>query len=256
MMLFGLILALLMGFLLGLLGGGGTIITVPILHYVLGFEAKAAIAMSLGISCVVSLFGAMSHWRQGNVRGRVALVFSAVAMGATYGGAKLSQLMSNEAQLLIFSVVMLTAASLMLRGRRKPGPGTPTVLQPRLGAIALIAILVGLMSGVVGVGGGFMIVPALVLLAGMDMRRAVGTSLLILTMNSAAGFSGYLGQVEIQWTFMALFAAIATIGILLGARLVNAIPQQRLRTGFAVFLFLMGFWILIRTALDILQATA
>ncbi len=248
MVVLGLVLAILVGLSLGLMGGGGSILTVPIFVYVLGFETKQSIAMSLAVVGVVSLFRAWSHWRAGNVNLRIAGVFGVVAMAATFAGAKLSAFMSGTVQLLIFAVVMLAAAYFMFRGKR-PGEarmaeGGEAPGRVRLGLIAMQAVAVGVLSGIVGVGGGFLIVPALVLLGKVPMKQAVGTSLLIISMNSVAGFAGYFGQVEVEWGFMALFTGVAVVGIILGSMAVKHVEQGALKRGFAIFLVIMAAWIL------------
>lgn len=248
MVILGLVLAVLVGLSLGVMGGGGSILTVPIFVYVLGFETKPSIAMSLAVVGVVSLVGAYSHWRAGNVNLRIAGIFGAVAMAATFAGARLSAFMSGTTQLLIFAVVMLAAAFFMFRGQ-KPGEAGASAVESesapvRLGLIAMQAVAVGVLSGIVGVGGGFLIVPALVLLGKVPMKQAVGTSLLIISLNSVAGFAGYLGQVEVEWGFMALFTGVAVVGIIVGSRLVKYVSQGALKRGFAVFLVFMAGWIL------------
>ncbi len=249
MEILGLGLALLVGLSLGLLGGGGSILTVPIFVYVLGYGAKEAIAMSLAVVGAVSLFGAAGHWRAGNVNLRVALVFGSVAMAGTYGGARLAVYFSGAAQLSLFAGVMLLAAFFMFR-EKKPAAGAallpegaPAARMP-LGLIVAEGLAVGVLTGLVGVGGGFLIVPALVLLARVPMKQAVGTSLLVIAMKSATGFAGYLGQVQVPWAFMARFTAVAVVGILLGTHLVRYVSQSALKRAFAVFLVVMGSFIL------------
>ncbi len=250
MLLLGISLGLFIGLSLGLLGGGGSILAVPIFVYVLGFDAKQAIAMSLAVVGVTSLMGAIGHWRIGNVHVRVALVFGAVAMVGTYLGARLSVFFSGAAQLVLFALVMLSAAYFMLRGR-VPGLSAAageSHLADRshlpIALIALEGIAVGVLTGLVGVGGGFLIVPALVLLARVPMKQAVGTSLAVIAMKSATGFLGYLGQVEVAWAFMGAFTAVAIVGILIGTYLVRFVPQGTLRRAFAVFLIVMSGGIL------------
>lgn len=248
----GFALAGLIGLSLGLLGGGGSILTVPIFVYVLGFGAKEAIAMSLAVVGAVSLFGAVGHWRAGNVRLRVALLFGSVAMAGTFAGARLAVFVSGAAQLALFALVMLVAAFFMFRGDEEeilvpePGPDRPPSAEhaPRWRWIVLEGLAVGVLTGLVGVGGGFLIVPALVLLGRVPMKQAVGTSLLVITMKSSAGFVGYLGQVEIEWAFVAAFTAVAIGGILLGTWLVRFVPHHALQRAFAVLLVVMGGFIL------------
>jgi uncharacterized protein len=252
MPLLGIVLGALIGLSLGLLGGGGSILTVPIFAYVLGFEAKQAIAMSLAVVAAVSLLGAWGHWRAGNVNLRVALIFGSVAMVGTYLGARLAVYFSGAAQLSLFAVVMLIAAAFMFRGpgpHRAPGdvptPGEAgAVAHLPLTLIVVEGLAVGALTGLVGVGGGFLIVPALVLLGKVPMKQAVGTSLLVIAMKSAAGFVGYMGQVEVPWAFMAAFTAVAMAGILAGTYLVQFVSQGALKRAFAVFLVVMGTFIL------------
>lgn len=246
-MILGFALAALIGLSLGMLGGGGSILTVPIFVYVLGFEAKEAIAMSLAVVGATSLFGAAGHWRAGNVNLRVAVIFGVVAMAGTYAGARLAVFFSGAAQLTLFALVMLLAAVFMFRDnapRRTAGvTPAPDVPMP-LVLIVIEGLAVGVLTGLVGVGGGFLIVPALVLLGRVPMKQAIGTSLLVIAMKSFAGFIGYLGQVEVQWGFMAGFTAVAVIGILGGTWLVRFVPQHTLKRAFAVFLLVMGAFIL------------
>lgn len=247
MSILGLGLAALIGLSLGLLGGGGSILTVPIFVYILGFGVKEAIAMSLAVVGITSLFGAVGHWKAGNVNLRVATIFGTVAMLGTYLGARLAIYFSGAAQLSLFAVVMLLAALFMFREPRpaaKEAGRTLSIRQMPLALIVLEGLAVGVLTGLVGVGGGFLIVPALVLLGKVPMREAVGTSLLVIAMKSVAGFAGYLGQVEVAWGFMALFTGVAIGGILIGTWLVRFVPQHALQRSFALFLVVMGGFIL------------
>lgn len=237
----GLALAALIGVTLGLLGGGGSILTVPVLVYVLGVAAKPAIAMSLPVVGITSLVGAALHWRLGNVRVSTALTFGVMAMVGAFVGAKLAGFLSGAAQLALLSVVMLAAAASMLRGaRRESEIRTPT----KHALLLAVALGVGVLTGLVGIGGGFLVVPALVLLARVPMRLAVGTSLLVIAMNSASGFAGYLGSVHIDWVFLAGFTGAAVAGALAGTALVARVPQVALKRGFAVFLLVIGGFVL------------
>jgi uncharacterized membrane protein YfcA len=245
MLILGFALALLVGLSLGLLGGGGSILTVPIFVYILDIEAKAAIAMSLAVVGGTSLIGALRHGQVGNVNARVALIFGPVAMIGTYLGARLSVFFSGAMQLALFAVVMLLAAFFMLR----ESLALPTPRRPRRPGLALVLIVaeglfVGVLTGLVGVGGGFLIVPVLVLLTGLPMKQAVGTSLLVIALKSFAGFAGYVGQVDVNWGFMAGFTAVAIVGIWIGAHLLQYVSQVVLKRAFAVLLLVMGFWIL------------
>lgn len=254
MALAALALATLIGVSLGLLGGGGSILTVPIFVYVLGFAAKPAIAMTLPVVGTASFVGALSHWRAGNVDLRQAAVFGLVTMAGAFTGAKLAPLLSGAVQLTILAVVMLAAAVAMLR----PVVGADTA--PRRGGtrhhviLGLVGIAVGVLTGLVGVGGGFLIVPALALLARIPMKQAVGTSLVVIAMNSAAGFAGHAGEVDIPWDFLTGFTAAAVVGILVGTYATRYVAAAALRRGFAVFLLVIGAAILYANR-DVFTAT-
>jgi uncharacterized protein len=222
---------------------------VPILTYVVGFGAKDAIASSLAVVGLTSLFAAVGHWRSGHVNVRVALIFGTVAMAGTYLGARLAVFFSGAAQLALFAAVMIVAAYFMFR---ENGPSLAedgsdegsSGKRMSYGLIVVEALAVGVLTGLVGVGGGFLIVPALVVLGKVPMKEAVGTSLLVIAMKSAAGFAGYFGQVEIRWGYLALFTAVAIAGSLGGTYLVSYVPQGALKKAFAVFLVVMGAFIL------------
>ena len=236
-------LAAAIGLSLGLLGGGGSILTVPVFVYVLGFAAKPAIAMSLPVVGVTSLLGAAFHWRLGNVRVRTALTFGLVAMIGAFAGAKISVFVTGAAQLLLLALVMLAAAISMLRSRRDERDGALTT-PPRLVLLVSVALGVGVLTGLVGIGGGFLVVPALVVLAHVPMRQAIGTSLLVIAMNAASGFVGYLGMVEFDWKFLAGFTLISVAGALAGTALVARVPQMILKRAFAILLILMSGFVL------------
>jgi len=246
MAIVGFLLAGLIGLSLGLLGGGGSILTVPVFVYVLGFGAKEAIAMSLAVVGVTSLFGALGHWRMGNVNLRVAGLFGAVAMVGTYFGARLAVFFTAGAQMVLFAVVMLLAAGFMFRDGSAGGGGSKATgaMGIPVPLVILEGLAVGVLTGLVGVGGGFLIVPALVVLGRLPMKEAVGTSLLVIAMKSTAGFYGYLGQVEVPWGFIGLFTAVSVVGIYGGTLLVRRVPQHALQRAFAVFLIVMGGFIL------------
>jgi uncharacterized protein len=244
MELVGFILAALVGLSLGLLGGGGSILTVPILVYLLGFGAKTAIAMSLPIVGTTSLVGAIGHWRAGNVRLQTALLFGLAAMAGAFAGARLAAYLSGAVQMAILAVVMLVAAITMFRGGVGGGAALEAESAPALTPMLSVAVGVGALTGIIGIGGGFLIVPALVLLARVPMKQAVGTSLLVIAMNSASGFAGYAGRVAVPWGFVAAFTGVAILGILAGAALVRFISQAQLKRSFAVFLIAVGLFTL------------
>lgn len=244
-------LALLVGFSLGLLGGGGSVLTVPILVYVLGVETKPAIATSLLVVGLVAFFGFLSHLRKGTVAAKVAMVFGPFAVVAAFAAARAAQYISDTAQLVLFAVVGLFGSVLMLRGTSvRVSIADEPIYEPHADArttlLALQGTAVGLLTGTVGVGGGFLIVPALVLVAKLPMRVAIGTSLLIITMNALSGFAGYLGSVAINWTLVAWFTGIAAIGSVIGTSVSGRVPQQRLRQVFGYLLIVVSLYVLYR----------
>ena len=250
MILLGYVLAAVIGLSLGLMGGGGSILTVPVFVYVLGYDPKLAIAMSLPVVGLTSLLGAAAHWRAGNVRLETAALFGIVAMVSAYGGARLAHFLTGAVQLSLLAVIMVVAAISMFMNARRPSSATTADQgDGRVASLRLlipVARVVGLITGVVGVGGGFLIVPALVLLGGVAMKQAVGTSLLVIAMNCASGFAGYVGRVDIPWAFVLSFIAVAAIGILAGTSLARRVPQRALKQAFAVFLVVMGTLILVQ----------
>ena len=252
MALVGFALAALIGLSLGLLGGGGSILTVPVLVYVLGYEAKQAIVMSLVVVGITSLVGAVGHWRAGNVNLKSALIFGVITMLGAYLGARLAVLFTGGLQLTLLAVVMLAAAASMFRApqaeptsRNVPPPTLPLI------TIGVVGLLVGVLTGVVGIGGGFLIVPALVLLGQVPVKKAIGTSLLVIAMNSASGYLGYIGTVTIPSSFLLGFTAVAVGGILVGTHLVRYVSAGVLKRSFAVFLLVMGGFMLYQNRLVI-----
>lgn len=242
----GYLFATFIGLSLGMLGGGGSILTVPILVYVFKLDAKLAIALSLAVVGITSLVGIIGHFKKGNVVLKVAGVFAPGAMLGTFLGAKLSAYMSGQLQLILFGVVMLLASGLMIRGRKEVEEKKIDLGLKEILLIIIQGLFVGVLTGVVGVGGGFMIVPALVLLTGLSMRQAVGTSLVIICLNSLSGFYGYLGQFEMPYPLLLKFSLFSVVGILLGTAIVPYIPQQKLKKGFGYFLILMGVFVLVK----------
>lgn len=246
MELLGFALAAVIGLSLGLMGGGGSILTVPVLVYVLGFDAKSAIAMSLPVVGATSLIGAVGHWRAGNVHLRTALIFGVIAMVGSYLGARLAVFLSGGVQLLTLAVVMLAAAASMLRPRATGTASSRSEEADRAGSslpmakILAVGLAVGVLTGIVGIGGGFLIVPALVVLGRVPMKQAIGTSLLVIAMNSVSGYAGYAGTVEVPWGFLAAFTGVAIAGILAGTYLVRFVSAAALKRGFAVFLLAVG----------------
>lgn len=244
----GHILALCIGLSLGLIGGGGSILAVPILVYVLGLEAKVAIAMSLAIVGFVSLIGVIPHWQQGNVNLKTAISFTPPAMLGAFFGARLaaSPLVTDTLQLVCFAVIMLIASYFMIRQPKVSLKGNKHHATYPWLIITLEGLAVGITTGFVGVGGGFAIIPALVLLGGIPMKEAIGTSLLIIAFKSATGFLGYLNQVNLNWNLMFSFTNAAVLGVIGGAYLTRKIHGAKLQQGFGYFLIAIAIFILIK----------
>ncbi len=245
--------ALLVGLVLGLLGSGGSILTVPVLVYLVGEPSKLAIAESLGIVALISLVGAVPFAVQGQVSWRSVGWFGGPGIVGAYLGAYLSQFMPGALQLTIFAGVMLLAAVMMFRRSSPTATGGPDRV---FWKVMMDGFGVGVLTGIVGVGGGFLIVPALVLLCGLSMHLAIGTSLLIIAVKSIAGFVKYIDVMEaaglsIHWDLVLIFSAIGIVGSVIGGRVGAYVPQARLKRGFAVFLVLMGIVILVQNVVEI-----
>ncbi len=243
------LLSLVIGLLLGLLGGGGSILTVPVLVYLVGLEPKTAIATSLVVVGATSVVAAIGHARGGRVCWKTGYVFGLAGMLGAYGGGRLAAYIPGHILLLLFAVVMLGTAGAMLKGRKEParrpnGPLCPAQLN--LPAVLFDGLLVGALNGLVGVGGGFVIVPALNLLGGLPMHAAVGTSLLVIAMNSAAALAGYATHVSIDLHLVAVVTGAAVAGSLIGGLLSKRLSGNVLRRGFGVFVVAIAGYLLHR----------
>jgi uncharacterized membrane protein YfcA len=239
-------LAVFIGLVLGLLGGGGAILTVPVLHYVLGFPLKLSIPMSLVVVGLTSAFGVSHHARAGKVRWRTALGFGPPAIVGAVLGAELGLRVDASVQTGVLAAVLLLAAFAMFRGTLAGASETPPPPRHWTPLVTLTGAGVGLLTGFVGVGGGFMYVPALTALVGIPMKEAVGTSLVLITLSCAAGFARYLGEVTLDWQAVGLFTALAFVGVAAGSRLIPYFSQQSLKRIFAGLLLAMGLLVVVR----------
>jgi uncharacterized membrane protein YfcA len=233
------------GLLLGLLGGGGSLLLFPILVYLGGFAIKPAIALTLSVVGITSLVAVARHAQRSNVCWRNGLAFGLSGMLGGYGGGRLAGLVPENLLMMLFLLMMLATALSMLLGRRlKPGvvlaPGAPCPTRIHLPGILFDGLLVGLITGLVGVGGGFVIVPALNLLGGLAMRAAIGTSLLVIGMNSMAAMAGYFGHEAIDWRTAALLCGITIPASLIGQKLSEYLPASLLRQGFGLCILLLS----------------
>lgn len=253
------------GIVLGLFGSGGSIIATPALLYLLDVEPKSAIAMSLGIVAVTATIAALDNWKRGNVDVSVAAVFGLFGVAGTYAGARLGVVTPVVIQLVVFALVMYAAAWRMLKPARLavPASGGASVsasggaaalpctglFSPCMAHMALHGVGVGVLTGFVGVGGGFLIVPALVLLSRVPMKMAVGTSLAIVAVKSYAGFAGYMGAVPIDWALMGSFTAVTVVASFAGTRIAHRFSQDTLKRAFAVFLLFVATYILFKSVI-------
>jgi len=247
--------AIAIGLSLGLLGSGGSIITVPVLVYLLGQDEKIAIAGSLFVVGTIALSGSLQYVRAGLVDWRNVLVFGAPGMMGTYLGAFIAAFVPGIVQLMFFSLVMLLASYMMLR----PNKLTDEVHAPReTWKIAADGLFVGIITGLVGVGGGFLIVPALVLLGGLAIHTAVATSLVIIALKSYSGFFKYLDvldtqNLELDWPTLTLVTALGIAGSFGGTKVGRRMPQEKLKKGFGLFLIVMGVYILARSVPQVME---
>jgi len=246
--------AIAIGVSLGLLGSGGSILTVPVLVYLLGQDEKVAIAGSLFIVGSIAAAGSLQFLRAGLIQWRSVVVFGVPGMVGTWLGAYLAGWIPGVTQLALFAVVMLLASGLMLR----PPDLEKAASAPRaLWKIAVDGLVVGVLTGLVGVGGGFLIVPALVLLGGLGMHQAVATSLVVIALKSFSGFYKYMDVLEAQnleldWHTLLLVASLGIAGSFAGSHLAKRLPQDKLRTVFGYFLIAMGIYILVQSAPTVL----
>ena len=248
-MLLALLGALAIGLSLGLLGSGGSILTVPVLHYLVGQPEKLAIAGSLLVVGLIAAAASIPYARSRQVDWNNVLWFGVPGMAGAWAGATLARWVPGPVQLALFAGVMLLAAWRMLRAGVVERGGR----EPRRAAVVAGGVGVGALSGLVGVGGGFLIVPALVLLAGVPMASAVGTSLAVIALNAFTGFAKYLGVLESQslaldWQVLLTVAAVGIVGSYAGNRLGRRLPQATLRRLFGGFLVLMGLFIAVDVA--------
>jgi uncharacterized membrane protein YfcA len=236
-------LSVLIGIALGLLGGGGSMLTTPILLYAMHLPAKEAIATSLIVVGTTSATAAIQHARSGNVSWQAGFIFGVAGMTGAYVGGRGAAYVPDRLLLGLFAAMMLGTAAAMFRGRKDDGVEAGDDAPPFL-KTALIGLVVGVVPGLVGAGGGFLIVPALTLAAGLPMRKAVGTSLLVIALNSVAGYAGHAGHVSVDYGLAASVTSAAVAGSFVGSALNKRIPAAALRKGFAVFVLVLGLFVM------------
>lgn len=252
----GYLSAIIIGISLGLIGGGGSILTVPALVYLLHVNPVLATAYSLFVVGATSLAGSFSFMKKGLVNYKTAAVFATPSFIAVYLTRKFLMpaipeilftagdfaFTKNEGIMVFFALIMVVASGSMIRNNQEQ-EYKDTALKFNYPLIALEGALVGMLTGIIGAGGGFLIIPALVLLARLPMKMAVGTSLLIIAVKSLIGFLGDVGIQPIDWMFMLLFTALSLAGIFVGSWLSTKIDGRHLRKAFGWFVLLMAFYI-------------
>jgi uncharacterized protein len=249
-------LGLVIGLLLGLLGGGGSILAVPALVYGVGMPLAAAVPTSLvvvGISSATALIPRLL--REGQVQWRLAAVFGAAGAGAAFAGAAVNRLLEPRVVLVGFAAMMVAAGVRMLREQTTVGgdcalPDGGINWRGCLPKAIGSGVVVGFLTGLFGVGGGFLIIPALVLLLGLPMSVAVGTSLIIIVINSVAGFAAHAGDAALDYPVVGAFTVAAVVGSLAAARLASRLPAARLRRWFAYLVFAVAAFVIVQAVLN------
>lgn len=249
-----LVLGAAIGVLLGLLGGGGSILAVPALVYALGLDLRQAIPISLIVVGVAAAFGAAPKVRANQVQWRLAAIFAAIGIPATFLGSAIGGRLPEAAIMIGFAAVMVGAGIRMLQDAGDTGTactvGKEGINWRRCAPRSIpAAFVVGLLTGLFGVGGGFLIIPALVLMLGVEMPIAIGTSLLIIAANSAGGVLAHLNHAQINWAVTTAFVASAIVGSLLAGQFGTRIDTGRLRHWFAYLVFAVAAYVLVDTLL-------
>lgn len=258
----GFVGALLIGIVLGLIGGGGSILTVPVFVYILGIEPVLATGYSLFVVGSAALVGAIRNAQKGMVDFKTGIVFAIPAFISVYATRKFIvpaipdslfsigefEVTKSIAIMIFFALIMLVAAYFMIKGRKDEGSEDEEV-KYNYPMIIIEGVVVGLLTGIVGAGGGFLIIPALVLLAKLPMKKAVATSLMIIAIKSLIGFIGDAQNIEVEWTFLLSFTGVAVIGIFLGLYLNKFIDGKKLKKGFGWFVLVMGVYIVLKELL-------
>lgn len=244
-LIFGLLLSIAIGLSLGLIGGGGSIITVPVLIYVIGVDAHQAIGMSLAVVGITSLIGTSIHRKKGKLNLGVGLLFGASGIPGAYLGARLKYLVPTEILLLLFAGLMILTSVLMIL-RKQDDQQLEIVQERKLYKAIPTGLGVGFLTGFLGVGGGFLIVPALVLFGGLAMKDAIGTSLLVIAINCAAGLIGDLSHSKFDFHLAFLVTIFAATGTIVGSALSHKVSPAGLRKGFAMFTFAIAVFLIVK----------
>jgi uncharacterized membrane protein YfcA len=240
------------GFSLGLLGGGGSILTVPLLVYVIGQDVHTATGTSLAIVGISAMIGAIAHARRGRVRIKSGLAFGLTSMIGAIPGVWGNRFLSGRMLLLLFSFLMIAVGINMLRKKGSIPQSERSAVSPedkpkkKWVRLSVFGLAIGFLTGFFGVGGGFLIVPALLLGVHLPMHQAIGTSLVVITMASVAGFFGQFQFGKMDLPVVAFFALGGAFGALMGTRLAGKVPERPLQTTFGWFIILVAFYIILR----------
>lgn len=249
--------AILVGLILGLIGGGGSILTLPILVYLLGVDAVTATGYSLFIIGITSLVGTLRNAKEKKIDLKIGLLFTIPTLLSLYFTRLVILpsipieilsigdfiLMKPMAIMILFAAIMLLASYSMIKGRKDEEVDKKTT---NFAKLSFVGLGVGLLSGLVGAGGGFIITPALVFFAYLPMKNAVATSIFIIAINSLLGFTGDIGKYEMDWPFLVLFSSLSIVGIFIGIYLTRFISGPQLKKGFGWFVLIMGTFILLK----------
>lgn len=242
MFVLALFLALAIGISLGLLGSGGSIITLPVLVYAAKVPASQAVAMSLAVVGGTTLVGSILNARSGQIHAKAALLFSVTGVIGALGGSQLTHLVRPSVLLLIFAGLMLVVGLLMFRPRSDRGVDAKA--ECHWVSCTATGFFVGFLTGFLGVGGGFLIVPALLFLARLPLKRAIATSLVVITVTSAAGLIGHLRRTHFDWRIAGMFLALAIVGMLAGRKFASQVETERLRYWFAWFVLAVAVFVI------------
>lgn len=253
----GYIASLLIGLSLGLIGGGGSILTVPVLVYLFALSPAIAISYSLFIVGFTSLVGAYNNFRKGLVNFKIALLFGSSSITTVFITRKfiiplLPDVFFTIGQVevtksfffMVLFAILMVAASVSMIKNKKIESERQSHQNPWL--LVIYGVFIGIITGFLGAGGGFLLIPALVVLMKLPMKEAIGTSLLIIALNSLIGFLGDIGRYTIDWEFILILTAIATAGIFIGGYFNQKINSGKLKKGFGWFVLAMGIYIIVK----------
>lgn len=252
--------SLYIGISLGLIGGGGSILTVPVMVYLFGLQPLLATSYSLFVVGSTSLVGAFNNFRRGLVNTRAALLFGVSSIATVFLTRKFivpsipkniaqiggTQITESLLTMVLFAILMLVASIGMIRNKDKQQTSTEMDNRFRFSKLFMYGISIGLVTGLLGAGGGFLLIPALVLLLKLPMKQAIGTSLMIIALNSLIGFTGDIGHFDIDWIFLLKITLIAVVGIFIGGALGKRLQGEKLKKGFGWFVLVMGIYIILK----------